>query len=479
MSAITALPIGSRTVYRLKLFACLMAALGTVGVTHAQTLNGPLDNSSNDKERLSYKGITLYGTIDVGVQLETHGAPFSDFYTPASTNIVQKDSRETVTGMTGSNMSQSKIGLRGTEPIGGDWSGVFALETWFNPQAGQIADSIKSLTVNNGRTTGQQTTNNDGSSAGQAFQIAYVGLHSNTFGTLTFGRQQNLVSEGMNRLDPNRTAPAFSLLGASGAYAGAGTTEDKRLDSTAKYVFDYAGTAHVAALYKFNQSNASAGGTAFQVNLGGHYAGFSLEAYYSKVYDAVSAALLTSAQVAGLGALGFTSSNSVAATISDNTAVALLGEYDIKPVPIKLYAGFEHIQYANPDHPLAAGTNGLGGYTLAYVNNTAYGEDKELNVYWTGVRYSIVPKMDVVAAFYGYHQDAYGTTRTTVGCSSVTASTCSGNFRAYSLAVYYRFTKRFDAYAGAMYSSVSDGLANGYLYDTTNINPTIGVRFSF
>jgi hypothetical protein len=30
-----------------------------------------------------------------------------------------------------------------------------------------------------------------------------------------------------------------------------------------------------------------------------------------------------------------------------------------------------------------------------------------------------------------------------------------------------------------MYSAVSDGLANGYLYDTTNINPTIGLRYSF
>jgi hypothetical protein len=28
-----------------------------------------------------------------------------------------------------------------------------------------------------------------------------------------------------------------------------------------------------------------------------------------------------------------------------------------------------------------------------------------------------------------------------------------------------------------MYSSVSDGLANAYLYFTTNINPTIGLRF--
>jgi len=30
-----------------------------------------------------------------------------------------------------------------------------------------------------------------------------------------------------------------------------------------------------------------------------------------------------------------------------------------------------------------------------------------------------------------------------------------------------------------MYSGVSDGLANGYLFNTTNLNPTIGVRYSF
>jgi hypothetical protein len=30
-----------------------------------------------------------------------------------------------------------------------------------------------------------------------------------------------------------------------------------------------------------------------------------------------------------------------------------------------------------------------------------------------------------------------------------------------------------------MYSDVSGGLANGYLYYTNNINPTIGVRFTF
>jgi predicted porin len=453
--------------------ALLLAALSTASLAHAQAVTAP---PADDK--LSWHGITLYGTIDIGLQYESHGAPFSDYYTPASTNIVQKDSRESVFGVTGSNSSQTRIGLRGLEPIGGDWSGVFALETWFNPQAGVLSDSLKSLTINNGLTAGQQSTNNDGASAGQVFQIAYLGVSSKTFGTLTFGRQQTLISEGVSTLDPNLGAPAFGLLGASGAYGGAGSTEDKRMDSTLKYAIRFADTVHLAALYHFNNSNGSAGGTAAQVNIGGQYAGLTLDAYYSKIDDAISLASLSAAQVAGLPKLGFSPSNSLSATISDNTTYAIMATYKIAPVPVKLYAGYEHIQYANPTTEVAAGTSGLGGYTLAFVNNAAYPNDKKLEVYWAGVRYTVLPRLDVVAAYYGYRQNAYGT-GTQADCSTNAHSVCSGSFKAYSLDADYRLSKRFDVYAGLMYSGVSDGLANGYLFDTTNINPTIGVRYVF
>jgi len=458
--------------YKVLAAAMSVASLSVAGPAHVQAADAPPSDDS-----LSWRGLTVYGTVDIALQYESHGAPFSDFYTPASNNIVQKNSHESVFGVTGSDESQSKVGLRGIEPLVGDWSGVFAVETWFNPQAGQISNSLKSLTVNNGRVAAQQTTNSDGASAGQAFQIAYVGLHSDNFGTLTFGRQHNLMAEAVSTLDPNRAAPAFSLFGASGTYAGTGTTEDKRLDDAAKYAFSYADTVHIAVLYKFNQSDGDAGGSGIQANIGGRYAGFSIEGIYSKIYDAVSATSLTATQVTGLAKLGDTDDTSVSATISDNTTLALLAAYQLVPVPVKIYAGYEHIQYANPVHPLAAGTTGLGGYTLAYVNNTAYPNDKKLSIYWAGVRYSVLPKLDVVAAYYGFNQNAYGTGALS-GCSTVAAATCSGIFRAYSLDASYRFTKRFDAYAGALRSSVSNGLANGYLF-TNNINPTIGLRFSF
>jgi predicted porin len=42
----------------------------------------------------------------------------------------------------------------------------------------------------------------------------------------------------------------------------------------------------------------------------------------------------------------------------------------------------------------------------------------------------------------------------------------------------YRLSKRFDVYAGTMYSGVKNGLANGYL-NTTNVATTAGLRFKF
>jgi predicted porin len=80
-------------------------------------------------------------------------------------------------------------------------------------------------------------------------------------------------------------------------------------------------------------------------------------------------------------------------------------------------------------------------------------------------------------AYYGYRQNAYGAGQQ-AGCSTSAHSTCSGSFDAFSFDADYRFNIHFDAYLGAMYSGVHDGVASGYIY-TTNINPTVGVRYKF
>ena len=449
----------------------LLCALSGSLPALAQQKTGP---GITGDESLTWHGITLYGVIDIGLQYDTHSAPFTPYRPSASGNIVRQNSSQSVTGLTPSNMGQSRVGLQGIERLNDDWSAVFQVETFFNPQSGEIADSLKSLTVNNGRTLETQSVGVDGSSAGQLFQTAYVGLKSPRFGTLTFGRQGTLLWEGITKYDPNYNASAFGLLGASNTYSGAGSQEDNRVDSAAKYFVNFKDLVHLGALYKFNGSNGSAN-TGFQADIGGEYAGASVDAYYSKFNSAITATSLTQAQVAQLPALGYSVSNSLAATISDNTAYALMAFYKLDPW--KFFAGYEHIKYANPSTPLPAGFITIGGYVLAFVNNGAYNNEKTVQVYWTGVRYTVIPHLDLTAAYYGVHQDAFGT-GTQAGCSTSAHSVCSGTLEAFSFDADYRFNVHFDAYLGAMYSGVHDGMASGYL-NTTNINPTIGVRYKF
>jgi predicted porin len=455
----------------LTLTVFLVSAMSASVPSLAQQKTGP---GITDDDALTWHGITLYGVIDIGLQYDTHSAPFSPYRPAASGNIVRQNDSQSVTGLTPSNMGQSRVGLQGLEPLNDEWSAVFQIETFFNPQSGEIADSLKSLAVNNGRALAKQSIGVDGSSAGQAFQTAYAGLSSARFGTLTFGRQVTLLSEGTIKYDPNYNATAFGLLGASNTYSGAGSSEDNRLDSTAKYVLRFSDLAHFAALYKFNGSNGAAN-TAVQADIGGAYAGLSVDVYYSKVNSAITAASLTAAQVAQLPALGYSASNALAATISDNTTYSLMALYDADPV--KFFGGYMHIKYANPENPLSTGFTDIGGYVLAFVTNNTYNNSKTVQVYWTGVRYTVIPGLDLTAAYYGYHQNAYGT-GAQAGCTTTAHGTCSGSFEAFSFDADYRFNKHFDAYLGAMYSGVHDGVASGYLY-STNINPTLGVRYKF
>jgi len=382
------------------------------------------------------------------------------------------------TGVTGtltfneSDLSQSRVGLTGNEPLFGDWAGIFRLETFFNPQSGDISDALKSLAQNNGRSLQTQTTNLDSSIAGQIFEQSFVGLSSKTFGTVTFGRQNTLLADAIAKYDPQSASQAFSLIGLSGTSAGGGDTQDRRLDSSVKYVLNSNGV-HFGLQYKFNDSYGAAN-TAFEGQIGGDYGGLSIDGYYVKVKDAITVSPLSAAQVTDLP-VGFSVSNSLAATVSDNTSFTLAASYNMGTV--SFFGAYEHIKFVDPSTPLEAGFDDIGGYKLAFVNNTAFPNDKILQVYWGGAKMAVAPQLDLIAAYYGYRQNSFASGKD-AGCSSTISSACSGNLHAGSVSAVYKMAKRFDLYAGFMYTDVQNGLANGYIR-TNNINPTIGFRFKF
>jgi len=422
---------------------------------------------------LTLHGITVYGLIDIGLQYNTHAAPTSDYYVSGTGAVIQKNGNKPLFALVSNNMAVSRLGLKGNEPLADDLSGVFELTTFFVPHSGELVNCLKSLTLNNGKPLSAQTTGIDCPFAGQPFgRAAYAGVSSLRYGTLTFGRQRTLMGDGFVQYDP---APSvvFSVIGFSGVPGGGGDGEDLILDSTVKYVADY-GALHLGGLYQFSGSGTSEN-SAVQAQIGTQFGAGSVDAFYEHKYNAILASPLSPTQVAALPSLGYSVSNSLAGTVSDNTAYAVAGKYSFDASQI--FGGYERIEYTNPAHPLAPGYVDIGGYILAFVNNTAYAHHRILRIFWTGVRYSVTPRVDLAAAYYGYRQNSYGT-GAHAGCTSNISPSCSGSLNGLSLSADWRFTKRFDAYGGTLWTLVRDGLSSGYL-KTSNIATTVGIRYSF
>jgi predicted porin len=459
--------------------------LAAASAAQAQSTTSTAPQASD--ESLTWHGITVYGIIDVDFQYENHGAPFSSYFITGGSEIVQKNSNNAVSGVTSNGMSQSRVGIQGKEPLNFmDWSGVFKLETYFNPASGQLTDAIKSVAQNNGKALDAQGTNIDSSIAGQPFEQAFLGVSSPTWGTITFGRQNSTLADLIAKYDPQQTSYAFSLLGLSGTPAGGGDTQDRRLDGSIKYANSFLNMFHVGAIYKTQGSSAASyatGGSGeafsgYEVSVGADYAGASVDGFYTKMKDAVSINTLSTAQLGTLAGLGLSPNNSVSGTISDNASYGVMALYAVPVVPVTVFGGYQHITYMKPSIALAAGFDDIGGYTLGAVSDTTYNAaDKILQVYWAGARYSPTPQLTVALAYYGEKQNAFAT-GALADCSTVVSGSCSGNLHVASASVDYHFTKRFDSYAGIMWSNVSHGLANGYI-NTSMIDPTIGLRFSF
>lgn len=444
---------------------------GTMLLAAGAVLADPV--AAPDSASLTLYGVTLYGMIDVGLQYDTHAAPVSDYYLSSTGAVIQKNGNKPLLALVSNNMAASRVGLKGDEPLAGDFSGVFEVATWFLPHSGELVNCLKSLTLNNGKTLAAQTTGIDCPFAGQIFgRAAYAGVSSVRYGTLTFGRQRTLMGDGFVQYDP---APSlvFSVIGFSGIPGGGGDGEDLILDSSVKYAAKF-GPLHVGGLYQFGGSSSSAN-SAVQAQIGADVAAASVDAFYEHKNNAILAASLSATQVAALPSHGYSPSNSLAGTVSDNTAYAIVGKYSFGAPQV--FAGYEHIEYANPVHPLAPGYVDIGGYILAFVNNSAYGHHRVLQIFWTGVRYAVTPRIDLAAAYYGYRQNSYATGANT-GCSTNTSPTCSGALNGLSLSADWRLTRRFDAYAGTLWTSVKDGLSSGYL-NTSNVATTVGIRYSF
>jgi predicted porin len=485
-----------------------------------------------ENDDICVKGICVYGNFDMGVGYQQHGSPFNALTAGPLQYLAEKASYGSFAGVAVNQMSTSFIGLRGKQEIGDNLYAVFNLQTLFNPASGMNANGMGAIVQNNGFGQSPQlgggfaNSYGDSSKGGQMFNnAAYFGISSPVYGTFTMGRQSALSSDLVVNYDSLSGSNAWSMITFEGATGGGGVTENRIYDNSYEYRLNV-GPVRLAAEAQLRNGGNSGTNNAFEGDVGFDYMGFSMDVVGGKIWDAVSVGTtLSSAQVNGLtgtqlgtvvnpfgGAIPC-SLGCLSGVISDNTVFQIAARYTIGPW--KFFGGYEHVTYENPDSSLAPGAFTAGGYNLAYANNNNYIDNKNLNIFWVGVKYAITPTLDVMGAYYGQRFGFFtsgtapgatgfatvpggattGTAAQQALCAANSASlgNCAGGQDMISVALDWRFARHVDVYAGVAWNQKFGGAASGFMLSTNNgtltgaavnnhvstYDPGIGLRYQF
>jgi predicted porin len=458
-------------------------------------------------DTLTYKGVTVYGAIDVGYAYQTHGASLSgalgtglEYNMFGSSNVRNRP----ISSLSDNGLTQSFVGVKAEEALGMGWTAVAKAEIGIVPLSGELPDGCASLSRENGLTAAQaHISKGDSSRCGQTFNgPVYVGVSNAAYGTLTVGRQNTLELDLIAAYDPMALSYAFSLIGYSGgAGAGIGDTEAGRWDNSLKYVYQY-GPVHAAFMYADGSGDNSIHTGAIAGGAGATWRGFSVDVLYTKENGAVGGASLSAAQCAGLGLTqpACAGAKLLAGTISDNEAWTVgakyvfdLGGYggwkdgcglkdgNCSGAKLTVFGGYQHTEMRNPTDPLVPGATTIGGYVLGAVNNNNFVTSKILETAWAGAKYEPGGPWAFTGAYYHADQNSWinasGACTHKAGFNGA-SSNCSGNFDMGSFLVDYTFNKHFDVYAGVNYSKVDGGLASGFNVDNSFLFMS-GMRLRF
>jgi predicted porin len=455
-------------------------------------------------------GVRFYGTIDVGFGYQTNGAPIDKYL--GTNYFLGKPSLGSRWTLAPNALSASNVGFQIKESLGSGWSFVGQVETGFQPFSLQPLNGVHSQANMIGVPISQQTAMGDSNSQGTFYNdLGFAGFSHDTWGTLTFGRQNNLLQDASLAYDPMGVAAGFSPLGFFGTYAGGGDTENRRDTTAIKYRVNYANW-HFGAYAQvggYDEGNASNG--AYFGDLGADYhvgpGLFSADVVGGYRRDAVSLGSQLVGQTDQFGYpintnIGFnTATNTytefMQATISNNTSMMALAKYTVDK--LTLYAGYEWIQFENPSDPQSAFTDIAGDFVCANcykpgglvlngtnINNTAYTVPEIRQLAWFGGKYALTDSLTVTAAYYHVWQNDYsggaankpanGATGLTCSQVSTANSSCAGTIDGVSALLDWKFAAKWDTYIGTLYSRNTGGLDNGYLAKD-NWATTAGLRF--
>ena len=488
---------------------------------------------------LTWYGVTLYGTVDMGGTYQTHGSPFDPNFPTGASYLLGAGgggatNRTAGFGWAPNGLSQSNIGIKVIEPIApGGWSFISQNELAFDPYSLLLSNAPQAMQNGIGVPQNLQALPYDSSRWGWLAATNVIGFSQPVFGTVTFGRQNSLLNDSLAVYDPMSASYAFAMIGYSGKYAGAGGTEEARWTTGIKYRvnvgdfrFAVMGQPMAGSDGGYNTYNPNNGAVAGQIgsdikNLGPGI--FSWDVVGTWERDAVNITATYPGQltVAGWPTTfpGGPAGSGLKATLFNSASVVALAKYSFgswaptapvvgkappapSGIPLTLYAGYEHDRLSNPSDP-QLGSFLDDGFTFNFVNahasalsgngttifNNAFNAncgsgggctDEIFQFVWTGFKYGITKDVNLLGAYYHEWQDTFVTD--VAACNSLSTasgnSRCQGAMDAYSLVLDWQFLPKWDWYIGAMYSFAYGGIANGDI-TRNNLATTSGVRFRF
>jgi predicted porin len=367
---------------------------------------------------LTWSGVTIYGTIDMGGTYQTHGSPFDPNFPTGASYLLgagggNATNRSSGFGLAPNGLSQSNIGIKTIEPIApGGWSFVTVNELAFDPYSGLLSNAPQAMQNGIAVPENQQAQPYDSSRWGWLAATNVFGFSQPVFGTVLFGRQNSLLNDSLSAYDPMGASYAFAMIGYSGKYAGAGGTEEARWTTAIKYRlnvgdfrFAVMGQPIGGADGGYNTYNPNNGAVAGQIgsdikNLGPGIFSWDVVGTWEKDAVNIGTTFPGSTTINGWpgganpfpGALtpsapGFNGSG-LKATLSNNTSVTVLAKYSFgswgapapvvskapppapSGIPLTLFAGYEWIQLANPSDPQLTSFKD-DGFVFNFVNVNA------------------------------------------------------------------------------------------------------------
>jgi predicted porin len=460
--------------------------------------------------QLSAYGVRFYGTIDVGYGYQSAGAPVNNLL--GTDFFLGKPSNRGIWTLAPNGMSTSNVGFQIKEPLGAGWSFVGQIETAFNPVSFQVLDGPASLRQGIGQSISAQTAINDSAFQGTPYNsLGFAGVSNDTWGTLTFGRQNSLFADQVLAYDPLGSAAAFSALGQVGTYAGGGNGENRRDTTALKYRVNWANWhfGAYAQLGGYAEGNGSNGG--YAGNIGADYhlgpglfsadvsAGWRKDAVNEGVGGLSGSLLADGTPYTGALLSSGLPAEFLNAAVSDISTVMVSTKYQWDR--LKLYAGYEFMSFSNGDYSGSTLTDEDGNTLVRAAAQTAatgptiFGtttfSGRHLNIAWFGGKYALTDSLDLGAAYYHFWQNDFSqgagvATVTTAGaptgnkvtCSQVSDITvkCAGSEDQVSAMLDWKFAPKWDTYIGTSYIAGQGGLVSGYVSHNDWVS-TAGVRF--